>query len=292
VFSHWSASWPALLGYAVVALAHLAGLVRLSSPGDETEQRDRRRHALLFQGGLLLALLSLVSPIGYWSDVYIWVRAVQLLLLGLVAPGLMVLGAPWLALRAGLLWRTETKPRADDADRGPDRQPWLLARPGLAVIAANVVLLGWQLPVAFDAVKTSSAVALACHASYLAAGLVLWLQVIGSYPYSPLSTPLRALRLVVGTVVATTVVGGALVFGSGVVYPVYANSHHLVMTVLDDQQLAGAVIWMGSLPPLIAAGVALLLHWLNHEESAELSAELDRLITPRKDAWSARPGIR
>jgi cytochrome c oxidase assembly factor CtaG len=61
-----------------------------------------------------------------------------------------------------------------------------------------------------------------------------------------------------------------------------------VMTVLDDQQLSGAVLWMGMLPPLITAGVALLMRWLSEEESAGL----DRLLTPRKSAWSARPGIR
>jgi cytochrome c oxidase assembly factor CtaG len=64
------------------------------------------------------------------------------------------------------------------------------------------------------------------------------------------------------------------------------------MTVLDDQQLSGAVLWMGVLPALIAVAVALLMRWLNDEESAELSADLHRLLTPRKDAWSARPGFR
>ena len=38
-----------------------------------------------------------------------------------------------------------------------------------------------------------------------------------------------------------------LVFGYGVLYPGYANPAHHVMTVLDDQQLAGAVLWMGML---------------------------------------------
>ena len=49
---------------------------------------------------------------------------------------------------------------------------------------------------------------------------------------------------------------------------------------------------MGALPALIAAGVALLIQWLNNEESAELSAGLDRLIAPRKNAWPSRPVIR
>jgi putative membrane protein len=308
VFSHWSASWPAAGCYAVVALAHLAGLRRLlTAAGDPARVRELRSQAVVFQGGLLVALLALVSPIGHWSDVYIWVRAIQFLLLAFVSTGLMVLGAPWLALRAALPSRGPARaaagPRTGEPGqpgtqpvpgkrRSPGREPWLLARPGITVVAVNAVWLAWQLPLLFDSAKTSSGVALACHASYLAAGLMLWLQLIGSRPFSPVTPPLRRVRLVVGTVGATTVLGMVLVFGSGVLYPAYAGAAHHVMTVLDDQQLAGAVIWMGSLPPLISAAVALLLRWLSDEESAELSAGLDRLLTPRKNAWSARPGIR
>jgi cytochrome c oxidase assembly factor CtaG len=64
------------------------------------------------------------------------------------------------------------------------------------------------------------------------------------------------------------------------------------MTVLDDQQLAGGVLWMGMLPALMVACVALLLQWFANEESAELSAGLDRLVSPRMGAWPSRPVIR
>jgi cytochrome c oxidase assembly factor CtaG len=305
VFSHWSASWPALGCYVVIAAVHLGGLRRmLAAAGDGQEARELRRQAAVFQGGLLLALLALVSPAGYLSDVYIWVRGLQFLLLALVAPGLIVLGAPWLALRAAF-----RRPGADGAPRTgppdqagthfvplegklPGRPPWLLARPILAVVVVNVIWLAWQLPWPFDAVHDSSLVAWAEHATCLLAGAVLWLQLIGSAPFSPPARPLRRMELVVATVGVMTVLGMVLVFGSSVLYPAYANSAHHVMTVLDDQQLSGAVIWMGSLLPLITVAVALLMRWLSDEDSAELSADLDRLLVPRKNAWSARPGIR
>jgi putative membrane protein len=293
-FSHWSASWPAIICYLVVAGAHLTGLRRLREPG-----RELRDQALVFQGGLLLALLALVSPLGYWSDVYLWLRGLQFLLLAVVSTGLVVLGAPWTALRAAFARRSitpapagsRTQPVFSDRNAAA-RKPWLLARPRLAVLVANAAWLVWELPALSDAARTSAVLATACHVTYLAAGLLFWLQLAGSRPLAPWTTPLRRVRLVVGTAVAFTILGMVLVFGSSAVYPAYAGAAHHVMTVLDDQQLAGAVIWMGSLPPLITAAVALLLRWLNEEESAELSAGFDRLLTPRKDAWSVRPGIR
>jgi len=46
------------------------------------------------------------------------------------------------------------------------------------------------------------------------------------------------------------------------------------------------------LPPMITAGVSLLMQWLNNEESADLSAGLDRLLTQRRGGWPSRPVIR
>jgi putative membrane protein len=272
VFEHWSASWPVLIAYVFLASTHLVGLPRtLAAPAVAT-RRQLLREAAMFQLGLAVIVLALVSPIGYLSHVYIWVHALQELLVAVTGPALLVLGAPWAALRipAGRLMP-------------------LLSRPTLAVIAANVVWFGWQVPVLFDAAHGSAGIALLQHVSYIAAGLLFWLQLISSRPLSQRTTPISRFGLVAGTVVGSTVVGMALVFGNGVIYPAYINSTRHLTNVLDDQQLAGAVLWMGLLLPLVVAGLALLLEWFSKEESAELTAGLDRLLTPRPHGWPTRP---
>jgi putative membrane protein len=294
VFHHWSASWPVLIGYVLVALWHLAGVLRLrtaraggSGSDGGVGWPELRREAAMFQLGLLLALLALVSPLSYWSDVYIWLRAVQTLLVAVVGPGLMVLGAPWLAFRQ--LWR----PGADEptADRVTGVSFWV-SRPVAVVVTFNAIFVGWQVPYLFDLAQANSTVALADHASLLAAGLLLWLQLISSRPVTAPGSGLRRVAFIVATVGVSTVLGMVLVFGSNVFYPAYANSAHHLMTVLDDQQLSGAVIWMGMLPPLITAAVALLSQWLDHEESAELSAGLKKMTGARRGGWPSRPVIR
>ena len=95
VLAHWSPAWAVLAIWAAVAAVYLAGLGRIRY--EETPERSRRERgwrAAAFQGGLLAVLLALVSPLAYWSLTYIWVRSVQDLLLALVAPALIVLGAP------------------------------------------------------------------------------------------------------------------------------------------------------------------------------------------------------
>jgi putative membrane protein len=295
VLSHWSAIWLVLGAYVVVAGAHLAGTLRGEA---QAGQRGTTREAAVFQFGLLIALLAIVSPVRYWSGIYIWVRAIQDLLLAVVAPGLIVVGAPWAAL-ARCVRRPDpgqrdrgdaARSRPSEGGRGGGRG---LRWPVTTVVAFNVIWLAWHVPALFDRVPVSAAAAAVEYVLYLGAGILFWLQVIGSRPWTPAAVPLRRAALLIGTVAADTILGMVLVFGSGVLYRVYSNPSHHVMTVVDDQQLAGAILWMGILPPMIAAAVAVLMRWLNDEESRALSAGIDRLLTPRSSAaWPSRPRLR
>jgi putative membrane protein len=273
--SHWSASWPVLAVYAVIAGAHLLGLIRL--------RMVIKGEAVAFHAGLLVALLALVSPVGYWAGLFIWVRAIQDLALAVVAPGLIVLGAPWEALGRCLGRRPGGAARST---------AWWQRWPVGAVLAFNVIWLAWHLPALFDQVAASPAAAAAEHLLYLGAGVLFWLQLIGSRPWTPAATPMRRATFLVGTVAADTVLGMVLVFGSGVLYPAYANAGHHIMTVVDDQQLAGAILWMGMLPPMIIATLAVLMRWFSDEESQALSAGMDRLLTQRSSPWPSRPRFR
>ena len=59
--------------------------------------------------------------------------------------------------------------------------------------------------------------------------------------------------------------------------------------------LALAVGWQAYIqdaPHLyVTAGIALLIRWLNDEESQALTAGFDRLLKPAKPAWPTRSGL-
>lgn len=280
VLQHWSGAWPAVAVWVVVATLHLVGLRRLGA------DRGRAREAVAFQAGLLLALLAVVSPVGYWAGRYIWVRSIQDLLLAFTVPPLIVLGAPWQVL----------------ARRHVRSTGWWLARPIAAAAAFNVVWLGWHVPPLYDLSATNTAVRYLEYICYLGAGILFWLQLIGSRPSRPTLPSMRRLAILVATAAADAILGMVLVFGSGVVYPAYRGSSHHAFSVLSDQQTGGAVLWMGVLPALIIAAVALINRWLDAEESDELSRDLDRVLglppaapaasDQRKVVWHARSGYR
>ena len=88
------------------------------------------------------------------------------------------------------------------------------------MVAFNVIWLGWHLPALFDQVPVSAAAAAVEYVLYLGAGILFWLQLIGSRPWTPAAPPMRRVALLIGTVAADTILGMVLVFGSGVFYRV------------------------------------------------------------------------
>ena len=291
VVSHWSANAAVLAAVAAVTAVHLRGLHGVAAdarrPGEDLP-RGLGRDVAAFYGGLCVVVLALLSPLAYWSAHYIWVRSVQDVLLANLAPAFLVLGAPWLVLRRGLLRRPQA--------RDPEPRPRPSASPAwlavAAVIAFNMAWCGWHLPALYDGALRYPAVYTAEVVSYLGLGVAFWLQLIGSRPLSPPLAPLRRVALLAGTVIVSTVLGMVLVFGYGLAYPGYAGPGHRVLSVVYDQQTGGAVLWVLVLPAYVTVGVALLIRWLNDEEAQALTSGLDRLLKPAKPAWPSRPGLR
>jgi len=294
VVSHWSANVAALAVYLVAAAAHLLGM-RGEATGSAPPRRLAR--AVAYQAGLLLALLAVVSPMGYWSYRFIWARSLQDVILAIVAPALIVLGAPWLPLIRGLRLDGRLHQRdqrtaadADDADtarrnRPSGWRPWPVA----VAVAFCAIWWAWHLPALFDAALRSPVVYALEVVSYLALGILLWLQLIDSPPLRPQLSPLRRVGLLLGVAASGTVLGLIRVYSSGLVYPAYLGFRHHVLN--SDQQLGGAVLWVIPLVPFSIVAVALAVGWLSEDESEATAADFDRLLR-RKSVWPSRPGLR
>jgi cytochrome c oxidase assembly factor CtaG len=299
VASHWSANPWALAGCAAVVAGHLLGLGRLARDARRDGQRlaaAHAREAAAFYVGVLVVLLALVSPVGFWAQRFVWVRSVQDLLLAVIAPALLVLGAPWQPLRRGL--RTRRGRPVRDADQStrpeadlPTREaPGWVPLPVLVMVAFNLAWCAWHLAGPYDAARSHPAAFTLEVASYLGLGVLFWLQLIGSAPHVPRLAPLRRALLLTVTAIVSTMLAVVLVFGTQVVYPGYRGTWHHLLSLVQDQQVGGAVLWVITLVPYSVAGFTLLVKWLHAEDAA---ADLDRVLKPAmaaKSAWPSRPG--
>jgi putative membrane protein len=306
MLSHWSANPVVLTAIAAVAVTHLLGM--RATLGEARRLGQPRPPAVLaqaaaFYGGLLAAAVALASPVAYRAGEYVWVRSMQDVLLAVVAPGLIVLGGPWLVLRRGaaalLQGRAQRPPRPDQRSPRPDRRPgpasparsWL--RPAVVTtVAFNVAWVGWHLPGPYDAVLRQPAASAAEVVTYLGLGIAFWLQLIGSGPLTPRLAPLSRVVLVAATATCTSVLAMVLMFGAQRLYPAYAGLGHRVLGIVADQQLGGAVLLAVALPPFVITAIALCVRWLAAEESEALSAGFDRLLRPSASARPSWPGYR
>jgi cytochrome c oxidase assembly factor CtaG len=292
VVSHWSANMAVIAVGLAVVVVHLAGLLGLRGDarrGGAALAGGLAREAIAFYSGLLLAALALLSPLGYWSGRFIWLRVLQDIVLGVYAPPLIVLGAPWLVLWRGLGRTPRSRPAAAAAAVPPRLRSWPVAVTALFIL----VWCGWYIPALYDAGVHHPVVLAAQAVTTMGAGVLLWLQLIGSRPFSPQFGPLYRVFLLTAVVLCGTVLGMVLSFGANVIYPTYlgVGSHHL-LSLVDDQQAGGSELWVLVLVPYIIAGIALLNRWLNDEESEALTLGLNRILRPSKSTWPTRTGWR
>ena len=184
-------SWPfdpwLVVTLVVPAALYLRGWLLL-------HRRDPERwHAgklAAFLGGLAVLFLALASPIEPFTDLLLQVHMVQHLLLMMMAPPLLWLGAPLFPLLRGL-------PR-------PVRRvwvaPWLsapplrrlfgrLTHPLTALVLFVAATWVWHAPPVYDLALRSSGWHYLQHACFLGAALVFWYPIVRPYPARPRWSP-------------------------------------------------------------------------------------------------------
>jgi cytochrome c oxidase assembly factor CtaG len=236
----WPWRQPLVLAGAALALAlYLRAWSRL-------RRRGRRDHASLgrlacFAGGVVLAVLALVSPVDPIGEQYLLsVHMLQHVVLGDSAPALILLG-----LRGPL--SLLIVPRA--VLRRTARLAWLrragalLLRPAVALGLWALVYAGWHIPSVYDYALTNQTVHDLEHLSFLVAGLLVWTLLIDPLPHPRLELRRRILvalsLFALGTVLADT-----LIIAPHALYGAYAGQPDRLwgLSPVTDQRLAGVVM--------------------------------------------------
>jgi cytochrome c oxidase assembly factor CtaG len=246
---HWSFD-PFLIVAAIVAGWHEVGLARLARRSRPERTRERRLRSAWFYAGLGVLLIAVESPIDYWADDYFFVHMVQHLLLMFAAPTLIVAGAPWQPLLAGLPGRA-----GQCATGGVLRGRWArplraaaggLLRPWVSVITFTVVMLAWHVPALFDLAANNQAVHIwLMHGSFFLAGVLFWLQFIPSPPFRMRMPPLSQAVALIATNLAMWILAMAMGFLTAVSwYPVYRHLPGVTLPPYADQQIGAGILWV------------------------------------------------
>ena len=210
-------------------------------------RRLRLAQPLAFFGGCAALLVALNGPLHDLSDYYLLSgHMVQHLLLTLVAPPLWLAGTPADVLD-GLL-EPVLRSRAARA------LLQVATRPLVAFAVYAVVLIGWHLPVPFNAALEGHGWHIVEHLTLLGSALLGWWPVLSpsrrlpALPYAAQLLYLFVLGMPM-TVVAAFVTGA-----ERPLYSWYAAAPRLFgLSPLADQQLGGIIMWVpAGVVPLVA----------------------------------------
>lgn len=214
-----------------------------------------------FLAGLLTIFLAVASPIAAFDDVLLTMHMIQHLFFLVIAPPLLLLGAPAQPLLRGL-------PRVLlHKIIGPVmRQSWLrrlghgATHPVFCWLAMCIAMLGWHVPGPFEAALRSKRWHEVEHISFLLTSLLFWWPVLHPWPSRPRWSPWLMVLYLLSADVVNTMLSAVLAFSDRVLYPSYLSvSRPFSISALQDQVAAGAIMWvLGSLVFLAAAAVITL----------------------------------
>jgi putative membrane protein len=250
---------PGLLA-VTAAVLYVRGLRRpVQGSAGAREERVALLRAAAFIGGLAVIVAALSSPFDGVADRLLWAHMAQHVLLVVVAPPLVVLGAPWMPLWLGLPLAVR-RPLARWMVRSRPARPLraaasVLTTPLGAFAVFNADLVGWHIPALYDLTLRNQAAHDLEHALFLTTGILFWAQLLPSWPLHRSLGFGGRLVYTLGASLASWGLAVVLAFYPTPLYSAYADlaSRPGGISALGDQRLAAGVMWVpGSIPFALA----------------------------------------
>lgn len=188
----------------------------------------------------------------------------QHLLLTVVAPPLLVWSRPDMLVRrlVPLSWRVAA--RRSTLGHAAAHVLHVLTHPVMGWVLLCAPFILWHLPGPYEWMRQSEAAHVLALASFFAGALTFWACVIGRSRRRQAGS---ALLLVTAAAAATSLPGALLSFAPRLVYRGLPDPFAICgLTAMEDQHLAGLIMWIPMDAILLAAAGWLFVAWLREAE--------------------------
>jgi cytochrome c oxidase assembly factor CtaG/cytochrome c2 len=265
----WNWDWWVLLSLGICIWLYTTGVLHMRRRQGAARLIDNGKLACFF-AGLFTLFVALESPIDTVAEQLFSAHMVQHMLLLFVAPPLLVWGRPPIAF----MW----------AFRSPARRSlgWIWGRlgfkrlfalamsPGVVWLLFSGSFIFWHFPKPYQWALANEGVHALEHLCFFVTGLMFWTIVIEPSGRRRLTYPATLIH-----VSTTAILGGlpgALIFLAK--FPLYpqqtADAAAWGLTPLQDQQLAGVIMWVPAGLLYVVAIAWLFAKWLQDAEQVEL----------------------
>lgn len=226
---------------------------------------------LSFMAGVLLLLLTLVSPISMLSHNYLFsAHMLQHILLLLIVPLLLLSGIPNLLAR-----RIISGSRSGNLIQ-------VLRQPLIAWLCGVGAMWVWHIPSLYNAALGNEGLHIAQVLSLLAMGTIFWLPVFAPLEEWRLAPPFATLYLF-SSCIACTILGIIITFAGVGLYSAYLNPSdihgilpflrsELYITPKVDQQVGGLIMWVPCCLIYLCASMITLARWYRTPEGDVISS--------------------
>jgi putative membrane protein len=284
--SAWLDRWPSpswLLALLVLgAVAYFVGAVRLRRLAAVRPAIGGQQMAC-YAGCFLTLLIALGSPLAPLSDLLFSAHMTQHELLMIVAAPLLVLARPLVPV----LWALPPRIRLRAAAtlRTPAvRAVWRrLTGPVSVWLLHGAALWVFHLPFLFEAALRHDALHAFQHACFFWTAVLFWWAVVhGRYGRGGYGL---AVVFVFTTSLHSGALGALLTWSSAVWYGTYARTAP-AWGALEDQQLAGLIMWVPAGAVCLVVGLALFAAWVGESERRVRYGATEALIAEAREAAS------
>ena len=217
---------------------------------------DRRKFSQ-FIAGMLFFWVASDWPLGTLGAGYLAsAHMTQFLLYTLVAAPLILLGIPE--------WMARSLTQRLHVERGV---VWFGRSLVATAVTYNAILLSTHAPGTVEVLRNSQLGSFAMDVVWMVAGLLLWLPVISPLPEGRASSPWATMAyLFVTTSVVAVIPASFLTFTSTPIYGIYELAPRIgSMTALEDQQLAGIIMKIATIPIVWSTIAVLWFRWSARE---------------------------
>ncbi len=204
------------------------------------------RRLAAFLSGLAVVWIASCSPLAMLDADLLTIHMVQHLLLMLAAAPLILGGAPALPFLHGAPHVLTGGGLGKLLRRAPlQALGHLLTHPATCWLAATLVVMGWHFPAPFELALKSEAWHGVEHASFFAAGILFWWPVIQPWPSVPRWPRWSIPLYLFFATLPCDALSAFLAFSGHVIYTPYLSAPRLLnMSALQDQEAAGALMWV------------------------------------------------
>jgi putative membrane protein len=283
LWSAWNWELSILIPLSVTALIYLRGSLivwRRAGPGHGI----RWRNFMVFFGALMALILALISPLDELSNVLFSAHMTQHLVLILITAPLLVMSDFPLAVLWALpkLWSQALGRRWNQANF-PYPVWRMLSKPVMAWLLFAITLWVWHAPIFYEAALRNETIHAIEHFGFLATAMLFWWVLLRTDGAEHVRYGI-AVPYLFATALQSGILGALMTFTSKAWYPYYTD---LVtpwgLTPLQDQQLAGVIMWLpgGAVFTLLTIGY--FAAWLSAVEKRSISLQDKESATVRQE---------